>query len=574
VSGSPSSGPEPRTRGAAGSPQPWRRTLRAGLGWGAVAVFCALVGMVEAFAGRHIVAGALSLGLLLPLLAAAAAGYQAAGRGGAERWAPALARAIAAGAVSGLAVAALIAIAAVVDLRQALINASPSLFLLLSFGRGVPGAYVPVAAAAAAGLAGGVAALISPGVRRPIAAGLATVVIVGLFQDTVLQLLAAGGPVLDAIRDVVFAADGLSPVGAALLFVVVAALTATWARWGALARARVARMPDARARALRGLGLLGIAGVLVALPLVAGPFLSHVLVLVGLYVLMGLGLNLEVGFAGLLDLGFVAFFAIGAYTVGLLTAAGGLAVANLSFWTAVPIAVAIALAAGVILGVPVLRIRGDYLAIATLGFGEIIRLLVLSDFLRPWLGGSQGVLGIPKPVFFGLELAGPEQLFYLTLAASALVAFVAARLRDSRLGRAWMALREDEDVAEAMGINLVNVKLLAYGLGAAFAGVSGAIFAVMVGSVFPHSFQLLISINVLALIIVGGMGSTPGVVVGALFLVGLPELLREFADFRFLVYGAALVLMMQLRPEGLWPAPAIRRELHGAGEPAPARPSL
>jgi branched-chain amino acid transport system permease protein len=253
--------------------------------------------------------------------------------------------------------------------------------------------------------------------------------------------------------------------------------------------------------------------------------------------------------------------------VGLLTTTGGLAVVDLSFWTAVPIAVLISLAAGVILGVPVLRIRGDYLAIATLGFGEIIRLLVLSDFLRPWLGGSQGVLGIPKPFVLGIELGTPERLFYLTLVASAVVAFVAARLRDSRLGRAWMALREDEDVAEAMGIDLVNVKLLAYGLGAAFAGVSGAIFAVMVGSVFPHSFQLLISINVLALIIVGGMGSMPGVVVGALFLVGLPEILREFADFRFLVYGAALVLMMQLRPEGLWPAVSIRRELRATDEP-------
>jgi branched-chain amino acid transport system permease protein len=280
---------------------------------------------------------------------------------------------------------------------------------------------------------------------------------------------------------------------------------------------------------------------------------------------MGLGLNLEVGYAGLLDLGFVAFFAIGAYTVGLLTSTGTIAIANVSFWVAVPVAVVVSLCAGVVLGLPVLRIRGDYLAIATLGFGEITRLLVLSDFLRPWLGGSQGILGIPKPLLAGFELRGPEQLFYLTLAASAFVAFVAGRLRDSRLGRAWMALREDEDVAEAMGINLVSVKLLAYGLGAAFAGVSGAIFAVMVGSVFPHSFQLLISINVLALIIVGGMGSMPGVVVGSLFLVGLPELLREFSDFRFLIYGAALVLMMQLRPEGLWPAAAIRRELH-AGE--------
>ncbi|MGH2396002.1 MAG: branched-chain amino acid ABC transporter permease, partial [bacterium] len=288
----------------------------------------------------------------------------------------------------------------------------------------------------------------------------------------------------------------------------------------------------------------------------------QVLVVVGLYTLMGLGLNLEVGLAGLLDLGFVAFFAIGAYTVGLLISEGPLGIAHWSFWAAVPVAVVFTLIAGVIFGLPILGIRGDYLAIATLGFGEITRLLVASDFLRSWLGGSQGMLEIPKPVIAGFELSGPEHLFYLTLASSALVVYVAWRLQHSRLGRAWMAIREDEDVAQALGVNLVAVKLLAYGLGAAFAGVAGAIFAVMVGSVFPHSFQLLISINVLALIIVGGIGSNPGVVVGALALVGLPELLREVGEFRFLVYGAVLVAMMLLRPEGLWPAAAIRRELH------------
>jgi branched-chain amino acid transport system permease protein len=225
----------------------------------------------------------------------------------------------------------------------------------------------------------------------------------------------------------------------------------------------------------------------------------------------------------------------------------------------------------VLLGIPVLKTRGDYLAIVTMGFGEIIRLLVLSDFLRPWLGGSQGVLAIPKPMIGGFEFRGPEQLFYVTLGGVALVIFVAIRLRDSRLGRAWIAVREDEDVAEAMGINLVNVKLLAFGVGATFAGVGGAIFAVMLGSVFPHSFQLLISFNVLALIIVGGMGSIPGVVVGSLTLIGLPELLREFSEFRFLVYGAALVLMMQLRPEGLWPEAGRKRELR-EGEAAAAPP--
>ncbi|MBI4572508.1 MAG: branched-chain amino acid ABC transporter permease [candidate division NC10 bacterium] len=370
------------------------------------------------------------------------------------------------------------------------------------------------------------------------------------------------------IRDVLFESEGLLPRGALILFLVAWASSSLWIWRRAAVHVWVARRPASQQRGLRLLTLgIGVSALLL-LPHLAGPFLSQVLVLVGLFALLGLGLNIVVGFAGLLDLGYVAFFAMGAYTVGLLTSTGEHGIFHFSFWTAVPIAMVVSLIGGVLLGIPVLRIRGDYLAIATMGFGEIIRLLVLSDFLRPWLGGSQGILAIPKPTIVGLELSGPEQLFYLTLVLCGLVVFVASRLRDSRLGRAWMAVREDEDVAEAMGINLVNVKLLAFGLGASFGGLSGAIFAVMVGSVFPHSFQLLISIKVLSPIIVGGMGSLPGVLVGSLALVGLPELLREFADFRFLVYGAALVAMMQLRPEGLWPEPVRKRELHESEQDA------
>jgi branched-chain amino acid transport system permease protein len=217
---------------------------------------------------------------------------------------------------------------------------------------------------------------------------------------------------------------------------------------------------------------------------------------------------------------------------------------------------------GILLGIPVLKMRGDYLAIATLGFGEIIRILVLSDFLRPWLGGAQGVGKIPKPFIGGFELATPQQLYYLILGCCLLVGFISWRLRDSRLGRAWMAVREDEDVAQAMGINLVATKLLAFATGAGFSALSGAIFASKLSSVYPHSFNVMISINILCLIIVGGMGSIPGVIVGAIALVGLPELLREFAEYRLLVYGAALVAMMLLRPEGLWPEAVRRRELH------------
>jgi branched-chain amino acid transport system permease protein len=305
--------------------------------------------------------------------------------------------------------------------------------------------------------------------------------------------------------------------------------------------------------------------ILLILPRVLGLFLSEVLTIVGLYVLLGLGLNIVVGYAGLLDLGYVAFFAIGSYTLAVLTSPE-LGFFSLSFWEALPLVIVMGVLSGVLLGTPVLKMRGDYLAIATLGFGEIIRILVLSDFLRPWLGGAQGIGKIPKAFIGGFEFAGPQQIYYLILAGCLLVIFISLRLRDSRLGRAWMAVREDEDVAQAMGINLVATKLLAFATGAGFSALSGAIFASKLSSVYPHSFNVMISINIVSVIIVGGMGSIPGVIVGAIALVGLPELLREFSEYRLFVYGAALVAMMLLRPEGLWPEAVHRREFHEEGE--------
>ncbi len=233
------------------------------------------------------------------------------------------------------------------------------------------------------------------------------------------------------------------------------------------------------------------------------------------------------------------------------------------------------MAFGVFLGLPILGIRGDYLAIATLGFGEIIAILARSDLLKPWLGGPQGILNIPPPIAVAVTdfLNGPVQIYYIALVCAAVVAFVAYRLRGSRLGRAWLAIREDEDVAEALGVNLVQTKTLAYMLGAAFAGLGGAIFAAdFIGSVFPSSINILVSINVAAIVIVGGMGSIPGVVLGAIVLIGLPELFREFSEYRFLFYGIVLMLMMRFRPEGLWPSRIGRREMHGAEAPATALP--
>ncbi|MDL1912113.1 branched-chain amino acid ABC transporter permease [Chloroflexi bacterium CFX6] len=307
---------------------------------------------------------------------------------------------------------------------------------------------------------------------------------------------------------------------------------------------------------------MGLAGIiLLLLPPILGIFFSEILDNVAMYILMGLGLNIVVGFAGLLDLGYVAFFAIGAYVMGVMTSPE-LGFFNMTWWQALPFALIASFIAGVILGLPVLRLRGDYLAIVTLGFGEIVRLLVLSDWLRPWLGGTQGIQRIAQPRIGDFVFNTQQELYYLFLAGLGIVAFIAWRLKDSRLGRSWMALREDEDVAKAMGINHVTTKLLAFATGALFSGLAGTIFAAKLTSVYPHSMNFLVSINVLSLIIIGGMGSIPGVFVGALVLIAAPELLREFAEFRYLVYGALLVTMMLTRPEGLWPEERRRLELH------------
>ncbi|MCS7235913.1 MAG: branched-chain amino acid ABC transporter permease [Armatimonadota bacterium] len=541
---------------------------RVGLVFGAVAWFVSLAGLVEALHARWVVDGVFSAGQALLVLLLAASGWVGARRSGATL-AARLGAGTVAGATAGFCLGLLAWLGAHVNLRAMFINASPVLFELLLRGRPPESGWAAnLLVGAALGLAGSLVGVAPAGLVRPLLAGLAGALGLGLFQDLVLLILQPEA--LTSVREWLFVAGG-GPTVQGVLAAATASAAGAGLRPAVKTLAPGASLPPRAAQVVWS--LVGVA-LLATLPVAGGPFVAQVLVIVGLYTLMGLGLNLEVGLAGLLDLGFVAFFAIGAYTVGLLTSTGEHGIAHWSFWAAVPVAVLVSLVAGVVLGIPVLGIRGDYLAIATLGFGEIVRLLVLSDALRPWLGGSQGVLAIPKPVVAGFELSGPQHLYYLTVVASAVVAYVAWRLQDSRLGRAWMAIREDEDVAEALGINLVSVKLLAYGLGAAFAGVGGAIFAVMVGSVFPHSFQLLISIQVLALIIVGGMGSIPGVLVGSAVLIGLPELLREFGEFRFLVYGAALVAMMLLRPEGLLPAAAQRRELHAEVEAEPQSAQL
>jgi branched-chain amino acid transport system permease protein len=238
----------------------------------------------------------------------------------------------------------------------------------------------------------------------------------------------------------------------------------------------------------------------------------------------------------------------------------------MTFWQAWPFSILVAGLAGVLLGIPVLRLRGDYLAIVTLGFGEIIRLIALSNEFKPLFGAAQGISNIPGPVIdltainasWHFELGNALNIYYVIFASVIVVAFIAIRLAGTRLGRAWRSMRADEDVAQAMGINLVRTKLLAFAIGAAFAGLGGAIFGSWLKGIFPNSFTLDVSINVLSLIIIGGLGSIPGVVLGALILIGLPEVLRELQDYRLLAFGILLVVTMVAKPEGLIPPP-IRR---------------
>jgi branched-chain amino acid transport system permease protein len=538
-----------------------RRSSAIGLAVGAGAIHLAAVGVLLALHQRAIIVGSLTLGQTALLLIAVGAGLMAART---TRLGERLLAGTLAGASCGLPIAALTVLIGLVPLRSIFIALSPALLDMLTFGQGLAaGVIILIGCGAIAGLLGAGLRLSPTVVRHAVIFGLAAVVVCGVFQELIQLMLQQYEGIVGDVRDFLYTWEGLTPEGAAACFGVAASCGGTTAFLGQRRAAR-GLLPDRRRQRMIRAGLALVA--LAMLPAVAGSYIGQVLMLVGLYILMGMGLNLEVGLAGLLDLGFVAFFAVGAYATALLTADSPHALAHLSYWGAMPISVLLAVVVGVLFGLPVLGVRGDYLAVATLGLGEIVSVIVQSDFAAPLLGGAQGILQIPKPVLGKITLGTPVTLFYLTLVCSGVAAFVAWKLENSRLGRAWMALRDDEDVAQALGINLVRSKLLSYGLGAAFAGLAGSIFATMLSSVYPSSFQLQISVNVLALLIVGGMGSLPGVVIGALALIGLPELLREFGEYRYLFYGAVLVVMMRLRPEGLWPSDVRQRELHASDE--------
>jgi branched-chain amino acid transport system permease protein len=296
---------------------------------------------------------------------------------------------------------------------------------------------------------------------------------------------------------------------------------------------------------------LPVLGVILAILLIFPQILStyqiNIMITALMYVVLGLGLNIVVGVAGLLDLGYVAFYAVGAYSYALLHLHFGL-----GFWTVLPLGGLLAASLGILLGFPVLRLRGDYLAIVTLGFGEIIRLIL--ENWNAFSRGPSGISNIPRPGFFGMEMTLNQSisyLYYLMIAMVIFTIFVVNRLQNSRIGRAWFALREDEIACQAMGIDKTRTKLTAFALGAFWAGMVGVIFAAKTTFVNPASFTFLESAIILCIVVLGGMGSIIGVIIAAVVLMLLPEYLRAFSDYRMLVFGATLVIMMVFRPQGI-----------------------
>lgn len=294
-------------------------------------------------------------------------------------------------------------------------------------------------------------------------------------------------------------------------------------------------------------------GLFIVLPRIWGSYWNYVLGTVGIYIILGLGLNIITGWTGQLVIGYVAFFAVGTYTFSLLTAPEPLGV-MMNFWLAMLIAVGVSALIGFLIGLPILNLRGDYLAIVTLGFAEIVRILLKSDLLTSFTGGPKGVRDIGGPTLFGLDFNGDAEFTYLIFLMVFLIIFIATRLQRSRTGRGWESIREDQTVAKATGVNTFSSKLLALTLSAAIAGLAGVMFASRNQFTGPDDHILLVSINVICLMIVGGVGNIPGIILGALALKGLPELLREVSNFRMLAFGGLLVMMMIIRPEGFLPS--------------------
>jgi branched-chain amino acid transport system permease protein len=552
-----------------------RAAIRSGLIAGVVMIYLVAVGIASAFAKREVVTGYLTLGHLMLVIPPLAIGYAMAGRPlpTFQRVTHALVAGLAAGTL--FAAAFLAAVALSPGIRLVLNRVSTALLDFVGFRNlglePATGALLNLGLAGALAQGAALVRIAPVAVRRAIVGGGSALLVMSMVEPflrpRLLQLS------LPSVAQFVYHSHGLATVSAALILALGAVLAVAWPSMRSTAGSRLAAADPGTRSMLRWAAILVAIAFLYTLPSLSGSFLTQVLVLVGFYVLLGLGLNIVVGYAGLLDLGYVAFYAVGAYFTALITSPTSALGWGLNFWIALPIVVLLSAMVGLFIGAPVLRLRGDYLAIVTLGFGEIARVLLGSDALKPWLGGPNGILSVPFMVGNGTyflpivgKVTGPAATYFPLLGFCILAAFIAYRLKYSRTGRAWNAMREDEDVAQATGISIVNYKLLAFAMGASVGCVGGAIYATHLQGVVPGGFLLLVSITVLAVVVLGGMGSIAGVIVGAFALIGTPELLREFAEYKLLVYGAVLVAVMVLRPEGLIPDASRRAELEEARE--------
>lgn len=534
-------------------------------------VLLAATGIVASFQETLIIDPFLPLGLLFLYLVPFAFGWAAAkppaqleGFGPSEVGGRNLLAGAITGVLGGLCVELLLIMMTSFDLRGVFVELSPELADILSFGLSTAAAFpLIVGLSSLMGVLGAGVHLLPVRLRHSLMPALMWVLILSLMTDLVGQFFNGVG--LESVTDFLYGGLGgpLSVAGAVIIFVVFFAFY--WYRAGKeqtfLGRMRTMPRAD-RAKWSAGAAVL-ILIFLWFLPRIMGPFVSQVLDSAGIYLLMALGLNIVLGYAGLLDLGYVAFFAVGAYSMAILTSPQSpFWTPELTFVAALPIVMLAAAIAGILVATPVIRMRGDYLAIVTLGFGEIARILLNSEWLAPYFGGAQGITNIPNLEIGPLTFSSPQDYFYPIFVFVMLAAYVTYALEKSRWGRAWMAMREDESVAEAMGINIVTAKLSAFVIGAVLASFGGALFAAQIGSVFPHSFDIVVSITVLVIIIVGGIGSVPGVAVGAVALIALPNLLREFSEYQFLFYGVLLIVMMLFKPEGFIPSARRAQELH------------
>ncbi len=586
-----------------------RRTINLGLIAGGIALSLGMIGIIKSFNGRFVITDLLTLGQLLLFGVPLVIGFLVASKiegSGLSGLVSKLLHSGLAGILAGVPIFVLLLITLVWEnIRDSFINVEPDLIAILTLNNEnvVIGGLFLMLVFGGLGLAGVAIALLPSRFRRPISMSLAWTIGSGVMSDILKNVLRPRVSI-DTLNSL-FGSSGLQKLPFAVLFVVLTAVFFLWQQGGRTRYQTLRKnLTPKQQKNSRRISVSLLIIFLLILPSLLGVYLSEIFNEVGRFILMGLGLNIAIGLAGLLDLGYVTNFAVGAYIMALLTSSSDFGASEpWSFWLAVPICIVAAMFTGFVLALPVLKMRGDYLAIATLGFGEIIRVLARSDALKPFIGGAQGILQIPSAQISGflaqalgyildpinnflgqyelgilatrdgeIVFGNPPQLYYLFILASLLMLFVSRRLNNSRTGRRWMAIREDEDVAAAMGINTTNAKVLAFTLSAASGGLAGAIFAAKLGSIFPTSFELLISVNVLSLIIVGGLGSIPGVIVGAFALVGIPQLLSEFAEFRLLLYGIALIVMMLVRPEGLWPSEVHQREIQGDGDDETAVP--